>query len=494
MTFENFLRRTLHIDSLTPGQWLLVRVAFDDQDPDDSPEALELFGAIDCIPPSARGTLALVKGARVGGTWLSSLWLLYRALVADLSALAPGEVAFAPIVAPDLRLARQALRYASGAARESLEIAPLITSDTPDALTITRPDGRTVTLECLPASRGGSATRGRTFIGALLDEAAFFRDADFIVNDKEVYRSISVRCTIAGAKCLVVSTAWLESGLLWDLHQRNWSVPSSALAVEAPTLLMRAGDEAIANVVANALDADEENANREFNCTPLGGNSTQYFPNDAIQACLGDPRTTRIDRSSVGAGADLAFVRDSSAIAIVQRVPETGVIHVSALEELRPTKNNPLKPAEVSAAFASIARKFGANEIYSDGHYLESFREHAQVKQLTASKADTYEAFKKLLVEGKIILPNEPRLLTQLRQVVAKPTAGGKLAISSPRKPGGGHGDLVSALVAAVWAVKGGYQFGDWKRAAAGFAKALDSGQIPRTLGHRPFCSCVDCR
>jgi hypothetical protein len=63
--------------------------------------------------------------------------------------------------------------------------------------------------------------------------------------------------------------------------------------------------------------------------------------------------------------------------------------------------------------------------------------------------------FKQLLVEGKLILPNNPRLLSQLREVSAKATAG-TISISSPRKATGEHGDLVSALVAAVSGVKGG--------------------------------------
>ena len=40
-------------------------------------------------------------------------------------------------------------------------------------------------------------------------------------------------------------------------------------------------------------------------------------------------------------------------------------------------------------------------------------------------------------------------VLAQLREVISKPTSGGGMSISSPRKKGG-HGDLVSALVGAV--------------------------------------------
>ena len=56
-----------------------------------------------------------------------------------------------------------------------------------------------------------------------------------------------------------------------------------------------------------------------------------------------------------------------------------------------------------------------------------------------------------LLHESKVRIPaGNRRLLQQLRQVVSKPTPGGQLTITSPRR-GGAHGDLASAFVLAAW-------------------------------------------
>jgi hypothetical protein len=71
--------------------------------------------------------LLLVKGARIGASYIvAALDSLYRALTANLSTLAPGEQATALVVAPDLRLARQVLRYALGAAQGVASIAALV--------------------------------------------------------------------------------------------------------------------------------------------------------------------------------------------------------------------------------------------------------------------------------------------------------------------------------------------------------------------------------
>jgi hypothetical protein len=56
----------------------------------------------------------------------------------------------------------------------------------------------------------------------------------------------------------------------------------------------------------------------------------------------------------------------------------------------------------------------------------------------------------KLLRERRLRLPNHPRLLAQLRAIVCQPLSGGGYRISSPRRAGA-HGDLVSALVNAIW-------------------------------------------
>jgi hypothetical protein len=41
--------------------------------------------------------------------------------------------------------------------------------------------------------------------------------------------------------------------------------------------------------------------------------------------------------------------------------------------------------------------------------------------------------------------------LNQLRDITVRPTAAGGISIQAPRVKGGGHGDIVSALVLALW-------------------------------------------
>src|SRR6185295_13281865 len=161
-----FVRDVLRV-RLTDAQRVLAQVAFDGAQPrdlesNDRKLAFELFGSVQEIPPQAHAVLVAVCGARSGKTYvLGALYSLWRALTADLSALAPGELAVAVVVAPDLRLGRQCVRFALGAARTVAAITTLIQSETADGFTLRRPDsGAQVSIEALPATRGGSALRG----------------------------------------------------------------------------------------------------------------------------------------------------------------------------------------------------------------------------------------------------------------------------------------------------------------------------------------------
>src|ERR1700712_980344 len=105
MRFVDFQSDVLRVKR-TIQQRVLFAVGIDNVDPCYLPTSEEreiarvLFGDFDRIPEAARGTFALLKGARVGGTLGASEAMLWSALTCDLSGLARGEQAFAVAVAP----------------------------------------------------------------------------------------------------------------------------------------------------------------------------------------------------------------------------------------------------------------------------------------------------------------------------------------------------------------------------------------------------------
>ncbi len=462
--FVPFAERTLRV-TLTPGQRVLALVAFDGVQPEqlegrDRELAHEIFGDVDVVPAEARHVLAALCGARAGKSYiLGALRLLHLALTVDLSPLAAGEQAYGVIAAPDLRLARQTLRYVTGAVDATPSIRRLVKRRSEDSVTLCRPDGATVTIECLPATRGGSAVRGRTLVGYLLDEACFFRDSNYAVNDDEMFKGGAPRVVRSG-QVIIDSTPWAESGLLFEMFRRNHGSPVDALAAHAPTLLLR-DDAHTRSLVERERERDPDNALREFDAQPMSAGASDFFDPQAIALCTDEDLPLVLnpqmpEHASAVLGLDTGFRKDPSAGVVVRHEGE--LYQVAECVEIRPPAGGRLVPSVTIEALLERGKHHRASTLACDQHYVDTVREHAigfSVREAPGGITGKLEAFTKarrLIHEGKVRIPaGQRRLLAQLRQVVQRPTSGGQLQITIPRR-GGAHGDLASAFVLALWA------------------------------------------
>lgn len=464
VAFTKFCSDVLRVQ-LTAAQRVLALVAFDSVEPrdltgTDRDIARQLFGDVETIPASARAVLVAVCGARSGKTYVfDALYSLWRALTADLSGLAPGEMGVAVIVAPELRTARQALRFALGAARSSAPIARLVKSVTTDSFQLMRADGARVSIEVLPATRGGSALRGRSLVSAVLDECAFFRDEGFVVNDAEVFRAVAPR-VLAGGMVVLASTPWAEAGLLFDEYRKNWAAPRTALVAHAPTLLMNPSKAA---EIARETERDPENARREFGAEFLPYGSGLFFDGHAIDRALqagAEIRKEAPREGHVAIGGDLGLVRDASGFVAIHA---GDFYDVAELLEMRPQRGAPLKLSEVCASAAEFAGRHDARVIHVDHHALPAAVEHMPegyrlepVEGGQDAKVERYTTVRNLLNEGRVRIPRSyTRLANQLREVLAKPMPGGGLHISLPRRAGV-HGDVGASFVLGVHAAATG--------------------------------------
>jgi hypothetical protein len=439
---------------MTPAQLEASRVAFDGHDPSEQWRDV-LFGGRKRVAREARRDIVEVAGRASGKSRRYAMRLLHLGLTVPLR-LAPGERAYGLIVAPDMRLARKTLEFVSGIA--AMLPAGMVQRSGAESVTLRRADGELVVIECLPATAGGSAVRGRTLVGALLDECAFFRDNTHAVNDVDLYRSVSPRI-VPGGQVLIASTPWGKLGLLWDFFEAAYGKEGERLVLRAPTLLMRDNDPEVAAEVAREKARDPDNARREFDAEFLSSRESAFFDERAIDAAvdasilLPSPRK----HSAIAAvSADWGFKQDSSALVAVQR--DADMYEVSSILEMVPGEQ-PLKPSSVVSQFAVSAKTYSVEDIVSDGHYEEAIREHLVEHDLDLirlpdganGKADTYQVARSLLNEGRVRIPKHDRLLRQLREVISRPTSGGGVSIQSPRRKGAGHGDIVSALVGALW-------------------------------------------
>jgi len=459
LSFVAFLERVVGL-TLFRGQRPLCKVSWDHVEPeqltgDEAQLASPVFGGARAVPEIARKVIVWTKGRDVGGTMLGGYRGLHRALTDKDDHLAPGEPSFVLSVAPQKETARQSIRFALGAAKANPAIARMIDRETVDGFEIVKPGGRRVIFMAVAGARAGSTLRGKDIKFLHITESSFLYDDDHVVCDKHIFEAARPRAR----EIFIESTPWLMSGLHYELHKANFGDPRHALVAFAPTAVVR-DDAATLEMVRAEYERDPVAAERELGAVFMPGGMSVFF--DGLESAIDEtrPRALPFDPQYLHFdGEDFGFVNDSSVCVIVRR--RGRCIELCDYLELRPQPGAPLKPSDVVARFAEFRRRYGLESLpaMSDGHYREAIREHLAAHKMAlaaapegqAGKSRVYVSTQQLVREGRLILPNDPRLLDQLRRVVAKPLPGGGLSISTPRTKGSAHGDIVSALTIACW-------------------------------------------
>ena len=431
----------------------------------DDEAALRHFGCkLAELPRRARRLIAVRAGGRAGKTSrMLATKALHAALTVPLPTLGHGERAVALLIAPDLVLARQILGFVRGYTDTSPRLRAMVLRDTADEIEVRRADGQAVLIRVRAASRGGKGGRGFVFVFAGLDEAAFFRDeSSGVVNDTEIYRPIAQRLA-PGAQAWITSTPWVANmGLLEETIAADFGRHEHALCAVAPTRALNPTWDPDGTIEAGLRESDPENADREIGAIPLTAGTHNFFSHDAIEQAFkpempqqSPPR----QGATCGAGGDTGFTKNSSALAIVERIDgKAGAparFKLVRLEERKPAPGLPLQPKAVARDFADIFLPYGTRELVTDAHEIADVRAALLEKNCTVvvspPKTEAFTFARTVLHESRLDLPKHPRLRNQLRAILAKPMPGGGVQIKSPTAADGSHGDLVSALVNALW-------------------------------------------
>lgn len=473
MPFFLFCSEVLHLQ-LTPGQSAIAKIAFGPYNPSDllgeeRDLALQMFGGLETVPDDARKYVCLRLGRGSGKTTLCSAFSVYEALTHDISRCGPGDVPYVITIAPDKETAKLSIRMAREMIRGNTALERLVVNDAEQLISLRRPDGRLVRIEAFAASRGGSAVRGRTIIAFLMDEAEFFtsntgeqRGSDgFSVNDQDIFRALKPRL-LKNGKGMLVSTPWPVETLMSQMFEENWGRPRTAIAVKAPTLLVRGNDPDIRQMVEDEMSKDPENARRELYCELDGFTGGEFFDVNALQMSMEEVAEFPAGfnpRWPVAVGCDFGFTRDSSAIVVVQY--DGKYYRVVYMDEKRPSPGKPLKPSAVIKDFAAVAKRYGVSGVVSDGYYREAVKEALDEYKLNLidapegakGKAEVFQRTRAVLHDGFVRIPDVKigrRMLQQAKLVTSKASPGGTVSIKIPRKIGLGHGDIVSAWTLAV--------------------------------------------
>jgi len=482
------------------------------------PEALslQLFGCrLSGLPREARRTVAIRAGGRAGKTSrLLAPKAIHAAWTVPLPTVRRGEVARALLTAPDVDLAAQMLAYAKGYVTGSPVLRSCVVESsskrrsaddedddvgTQERIVLRRPhDGHLVEIVVKAAKRGGTTARSRTLVFAGLDEAAFFyADDGYGVTDTAIYDA-AIQRVVPGGQVWIASTPWLaDEGLLEHFIAEEWGKHEETLVAVAPTRLLNPTWDPDGSIERNMRKRDPDNADREILAIPLAQGAEQLYHRDAIRRALELVPPSR-PPDAVGLGADAGFVSDAAAFAVVGRWDTRGEPPLFGLllgDEQHPERGAPLRPGAVVASWAALSSPWPFVPWALDGHYREALREHADAHgrslvEAPSSPAGPHLDLAKILGEGRLALGGVPeevreRLRVQLGAVRRRALPGGGMQVILPRRKGaqgGGHCDLVAALVLAQW------QAGLAAYAGEGGSRAIGArrwGEGARRLGER---------
>src|SRR5438445_32203 len=239
----------------TRAQRVVALICYDGVEPCDLPSderdiARAIFGDIETIPAICRKVIVLVCGRRGGKSYvLEALALVHAMYRVPFFRVAPGQVPVALVIAPNDDLRQEVVNYAIGAIRSHPQLRTTLLvhrsageDGQVSTFEIRRPRGcpnagRRVAFRSGVATHGGYGGRGKSLVGFALDEAAFFRGDTNKVNDVEIFKG-AIPGLMPGAKAIVPSTPWAQSGLLWDKWNDNWGHPKDAICAHAPTVLL----------------------------------------------------------------------------------------------------------------------------------------------------------------------------------------------------------------------------------------------------------------
>lgn len=316
------------------------------------------------------------------------------------------------------------------------------------------------------AARVG-AVSGPTAICLVADEVAKWKDDATGANPAtEVLRSVRPSmATQVNAHEFMLSSPWSTL----DAHHDAFSEGDTdeQMVAYAPTWQ---ANPTVSEVRTRELEKDLPTWEREYKAVPMGSAEVHFFDHRMVDAAASTGLVMPVvakPGAVVTAGGDLAFVRDCAALAFAHRYgawdSDTSRYLVSELHERKPESGAPLVPGDVIGDFAGKLAANHVEKLMADGHYRMSAVEHLErhgmhflsAPEGQGGKAESYTRTRVLLHGRRLEIPAHAGLVRQLKEVTSKPTPGGGLSIKSPEKAGGGHGDLLSAVVLALYQPQG---------------------------------------
>ena len=388
----------------------------------------------------------LCIGRRGGKSFVLACIAVFLACFKDWRRyLGPGECGTVMVIAADRKQARVIMRYAIGLLNAVPMLERQVEGVTRESISLRN----RVVIEIHAASF--RSTRGYSIVAALLDEIAYWpTDEASAEPDVEVINAIKpAMATIPGSMLLCASSPHAKRGALWNAYRRHFGQDGDRVLVwQAGTRDMNPGvpeDFIAAHVAEDAARARAEYF-AEFR-TDIEG----YISREIVEAAIGDfwelPPASGISyRAFVDPSGGL---QDSFTLAIAHKKDQQIIIDV--VREVRPF----FSPSAAIDDLAVLLKNYRIWQVTGD-HYAgefprDLFRKHGIAYNVCKSpKSDLYRDLLPLLNSGRIVLPRNDRLVSQIVGLERRVTRAGKDSINHGPN---GHDDVANCVAGVAAAL-----------------------------------------
>jgi phage terminase large subunit-like protein len=411
-------------------------------------------------------TTVAAAGRQSGKSLIGAALLVHNAVLRpDLDEIAGGGMRYCIAVANSQAQAGITLDYARVLVERSPLLRSRLISAQGDRLVFER-----ATILTLPCQ--DRLMRGLTVSAAFLDEFGhFLSESDGPRVADRVYAAIRPSLVTYGAQSrLYIASTPFGDNLFSRLYSkaRNGELPGAA-AFTATTQEMNP------KVSSEFLEQErqllgEQDYRREFEAEFTAG-AAGFFEEEAVRAVVGRHRELSADQGTHWVvGFDASFSIDPSAAAVVGRSSANREqLVVARVERWVPTRASKLRKVRQTLAgkqevtdrvldgVADLSRTYGDAPVVVDQHLpavvVAGLKSRGVPKVLVRawtpqSQTDAFRALRARVYGGRVTLPTDEQLLTELLRLRSRLRAGTS-QVEIPRT-GEGHCDLAVAVASAV--------------------------------------------
>jgi hypothetical protein len=390
-------------------------------------------------PPTQRvRELWCIAGRRSGKSQMSAAIALYLALFVRYR-LSPGETGMVLVIAGSMDQASTVFNYARG----FLDASPSLRKEVAaiKRYEIELKNGIVIAVH----SNSFRTVRGRTLVGCVMDEVSFWRDETSATPDIETYRAVLPSLATTQGLLVGISTPYRKLGLMHQKHRDHFGVDGDeALVVKGsskqfnPTLSNK--------TIETQRQADPTAAASEWDAE-FRSDISSFLDDQIIDAAVEHGRPLELPPmrgTFYKAFTDAAGGTGNDAYSIAIGHKKDGLFIVDLV---RGTSGK-FDPQEVTKAYAELLKEYRVRTVTGDNYaaqWVQAAWRGTGVRYVRSPlpKSGIYLEVVPLFTRGLVRLPDQSKLLRELRLLERHTGRSGKDTVDHPR---GGRDDHANAV------------------------------------------------